>query len=110
MGAYIKSHNPVTFDRELFKLKDDGTIALDWVDSIPGPDNKQPIVAIMPGLSSNSDEIYVLNLCIKAKEEGFKAVVINYRGSSKVPLSVLRFIPYFCFLIVTYALLCCISG
>ncbi len=84
----MKFNNPVIFDRELFKLHDDGTIALDWVDSIPSKENKQPIVAIMPGLSSNSDEIYVLNLCLKAREKGFKAVVINYRGSSKVPLSV----------------------
>jgi abhydrolase domain-containing protein 1/3 len=89
MGTYLKRRNPVVYDRELFKLHDNGTIALDWVDSrpIPGKDDKKPIVAVMPGLSSNSDEIYVLNLCMRGKEKGYKVVVINYRGSSNVELS-----------------------
>jgi abhydrolase domain-containing protein 1/3 len=88
MGTFLKKNNPISFDRELFKLHDGGTIGLDWVDSIPtAKDEKKPIVAVMPGLSSNSDEIYVLNLCIKGREKGYKVVVINYRGSSKVPLS-----------------------
>ena len=39
MGTYMKFNNPVIFDRELFKLHDDGTIALDWVDSIPTKEN-----------------------------------------------------------------------
>ena len=86
-----KVANPIKFERELFKMSDGGTIAIDWVDQIPSPGgdgrNKRPIVAVMPGLSSNNDEVYVLNLLIEAKRQGYRPVVINYRGASDVALT-----------------------
>jgi len=89
MGALLKRKRAVLFEREMFRLKDGGTIALDWVDEIPGPSSnkKKPIVAIMPGLSSDNDVVYVLNLLIEAKKAGLRPVVINYRGASNVELT-----------------------
>jgi uncharacterized protein len=83
---------PFTYHRELFKLKDGGTIGLDWLDSYHEiAESNQPIVAIMPGLSSDSDEIYIINIVLEAKKAGFRPVVINYRGASGVPLTVRNF-------------------
>lgn len=31
-GARLKKKSPITYDRELFKFSDGGTIALDWTD------------------------------------------------------------------------------
>lgn len=47
-----------------------------------------PIVAVVPGLTSDNDEIYVLNLLLEAKARGLQGVVINYRGASGVELTV----------------------
>ena len=41
----------------------------------------------MPGLTSDHNEIYMLNLLIEAKKRGYRAVVINYRGASNITLS-----------------------
>ncbi len=69
-GSRLKKKNPINFDRELFNFSDGGTIALDWTDNKPR-DEKAPIVAVVPGLSSDNDEIYVLNLLIEAKSRGY---------------------------------------
>ena len=89
MGYMLKRKREIRYERELFKMKDGGTIAIDWVDEIPHPGlkSKKPIVAIMPGLSSDNDVVYVLNLLISAKQAGLRPVVINYRGASKVELT-----------------------
>ena len=89
MGYMLKRKKAIRYERELFKMKDGGTIAIDWVDEIPHPGlkSKKPIVAIMPGLSSDNDVVYVLNLLISAKQAGLRPVVINYRGASKVELT-----------------------
>ncbi|CDW89740.1 embryogenesis-associated protein emb8-like [Stylonychia lemnae] len=88
-ALYMKKHNPIKFDREIFEFSDHGTIALDWVDLNPNKDvyNNKPILAIMPGLTSDNDEIYVLNMLIEAKLRGYQGVVINHRGSSGLDLT-----------------------
>jgi predicted alpha/beta-fold hydrolase len=43
---------------------DKGTIALDWIDEEPS-NNQKPILVIMPGLTSNNNECYVLNILIE---------------------------------------------
>ena len=85
MNYFMKNNKPIHFERELFKLSDGGTIALDWVDEIPLSSlskKDKPILAVMPGLSSNNDEIYMINILLAAKLNGYRAVVINYRGAS----------------------------
>eukprot|EP00347_Sterkiella_histriomuscorum_P023246 403335394 len=88
-GMWLKKKNAIKFERELFKFKDEGTIALDWVDTKPNPESltKKPIVAIVPGLTSDNDEIYVTNLLIEAKMRGYEPVVVNYRGASGMSLT-----------------------
>ena len=83
----IKKRNLIAFQRELFKLKDGGTISIDWVDELPNERSMRPIMAIVPGLTSDNDEVYVTNLLLKAKRMGFRGLVINYRGASNTPLS-----------------------
>ena len=47
---------PTKFERELFKLKDGGTIGLDWDGGIPDPKvpPTKPILIIAPGLGGGS--------------------------------------------------------
>lgn len=47
----------------------------------------RPILAVVPGLTSDNDEIYITNLLVRARRQGFRPVVINYRGASDTPLS-----------------------
>jgi predicted alpha/beta-fold hydrolase len=42
----------------------------------------------MPGLTSNNNSTYIINICIDAKKNGYQAVVINWRGGSDMPLTV----------------------
>ncbi|TNV77592.1 hypothetical protein FGO68_gene4857 [Halteria grandinella] len=86
-GNYLKRFMPFRYSRELFVLKDGGTIGLDWLEGIPFEKQGKSIVAIVPGLSSDSNEVYVVNLVLEAQRNGFKPVVINYRGASNVGLT-----------------------
>lgn len=72
----------------MYTFKDKGQIGLDWAEEIPRADNKKPIICIVPGLTSNNDEIYIVNMIKEAIQGGFICVVINYRGGSDVPLTV----------------------
>ncbi|CDW88437.1 ymr210w-like protein [Stylonychia lemnae] len=97
LGPLLRFYNRVQLKREVFKFKDQGQTAIDWVDVIPsdlsqqdGAMNKKelrPIVVVVPGLTSNNNEIYMLNLLIEAKKKGFQGVVVNYRGASEMELS-----------------------
>ena len=51
----------------------------------------KPICVVVPGLTSNNNEIYMLNLLIEARNKNFQGVVINYRGASEVPLAVILY-------------------
>ena len=53
----------------MFTFTDEGTAAIDWVDEIPGYTSSigKPILAVIPGLTSDNNEIYVTNLLIEAK-------------------------------------------
>lgn len=85
MALVMKRFWPLHYSRELFtftKDEDGGTIALDWYPEIPQISDNKPIIAIMPGLSSDNDVIYIVNLVLDAHKNGFTAVVINYRGAS----------------------------
>jgi predicted alpha/beta-fold hydrolase len=55
-------------------LSDGGTIALDWHGDI---ESEKPIVAIVPGVVSDSYKIYVINTVEQADLLGYNSVVIN---------------------------------
>ena len=94
----------IKFERELFKLSDGGTIALDWVvdheGGIPkkGPSsiNSRPILCMFSGLAGGNDNLYLqsmMNQAINAYKntngsgQGYKCVVVNFRGAAGVPMT-----------------------
>ena len=85
----MKREKEQRFDRELFTFEDGGTIALDWIYSRPKEGDNKPIIAILPGLSSNNDTIYLKNEVLDSYSNGYYAVIINYRGASDVDLTVI---------------------
>ena len=50
------------------------------------PEKGSPILAIIPGLSGHSSELYVLNIVKDAIDNGFTPVVISYRGAPNTEL------------------------
>lgn len=81
--------SPVSYIRELFAFKDEGTIAIDWSEDVSF--SSKPILCIFPGLGGDHNDIYLTNT-VKDFENQFTCVIINYRGSAGVSLTVS---PYF---------------
>ncbi|KAM7395416.1 hypothetical protein PAMA_006937 [Pampus argenteus] len=82
--ALIKSRPPVTYRNELIRTSDGGQISLDWVDnqaSVAYPESStRPTVLILPGLTGNSQQSYVLHAIRQASGHGYRCVVFNNRG------------------------------
>lgn len=82
--ALIKSRPPVTYRNELIRTVDGGQISLDWVDnqaSTAYPESStRPTVLILPGLTGNSQQTYVLHAITQASRHGYRCVVFNNRG------------------------------
>ncbi|KAL3515704.1 hypothetical protein ACH5RR_022606 [Cinchona calisaya] len=87
------------YTRQLFKLVDGGTIALDWLmhtdvmkpavqvnDAVLG-DESIPIMIVVPGLTSDSDSPYVRHLAFKMAKYGWNVVVSNHRGLGGVSIT-----------------------
>jgi abhydrolase domain-containing protein 1/3 len=91
----MKLFFPIKYEREIIKLSDGGQLALDWqIDhegGLPLRDSARPILACIPGLSGGNDNGYLYSMMRKATENGFKCVVVNFRGSSGVNLTSKRF-------------------
>lgn len=69
---------PVNYKREILKTQDGGLLAIDW-NNLEDSKNKL-ILLILPGLTGCSKDNYVTHFVDKAKKNGCKAVVMNYRG------------------------------
>lgn len=71
---------------ELIRTVDGGQISLDWVDnqtSGPYPESStRPTVLILPGLTGNSQQSYVLHAISQATRHGYRSVVLLTRLSS----------------------------
>ncbi|XP_028460426.1 phospholipase ABHD3, partial [Perca flavescens] len=82
--ALLKSRPPVTYRNELIRTVDGGQISLDWVDnweSASYPESStRPTVLILPGLTGNSKQSYVLHTISQATRRGYRCVVFNNRG------------------------------
>lgn len=82
--ALIKSGPAVTYRNELIRTADGGQISLDWVDngtSVTYPEStSRPTVLILPGLTGNSRQTYVLHAVRQATRCGYRCVVFNNRG------------------------------
>lgn len=79
---------PEPFERELIKLKDGGTIGLDWDEGKPDPKlaPSKPLLILIPGVAGDSDNMYQVEL-IKHVRKNFKIVTILFRGSKGVPIT-----------------------
>ncbi|XP_040920796.1 phospholipase ABHD3-like isoform X3 [Toxotes jaculatrix] len=82
--ALLKSRPPTTYRNELIRTVDGGQILLDWVDnqaSAAYPESStRPTVLILPGLTGNSRQSYVLHAISQATRRGYRCVVFNNRG------------------------------
>ncbi len=75
---------PIKYRRQIFELTDGGELAIDWLES---GQNKDLVICI-PGLSGDSSEIYCTSIAKICQQRNIDFCVINYRGTSGVPLKV----------------------
>uniref|UniRef100_A0A3Q4I1B7 Phospholipase ABHD3 n=1 Tax=Neolamprologus brichardi TaxID=32507 RepID=A0A3Q4I1B7_NEOBR len=82
--AVLKSRPPVSYRNELIRTVDGGQISLDWLDnqaSVTYPESStRPTVLILPGITGNSQQSYVLHAISQATRHGYRCVVFNNRG------------------------------
>ncbi|XP_051226410.1 embryogenesis-associated protein EMB8 isoform X2 [Lolium perenne] len=82
-----------TYNRQLYTVRDGGTIALDWFlasdleDGVISQDASTPLVVVVPGLTSDSDSAYVKHLVHSMARKGWNVVVSNHRGLGGVSIT-----------------------
>ncbi|TFK54905.1 AB-hydrolase YheT [Heliocybe sulcata] len=85
----------VEYDRKLLRLKDGGTLGLDFTPpanerTLP---NDTPIIVVMHGLTGGSHEAYVRSILAPACTPvdkgglGYRAMVVNFRGCAGTPVT-----------------------
>ncbi|KAL7082361.1 hypothetical protein ACP275_14G093800 [Erythranthe tilingii] len=89
----------VDYRRQIFMTSDGGTLALDWVENAEVKkqafqandalqrDDKNPIIIIIPGLTSESNTPYVKHLAFNMANRGWNVVVSNHRGLGGVSIT-----------------------
>ncbi|KAM3410675.1 hypothetical protein ACQJBY_002729 [Aegilops geniculata] len=88
----------VTYRRQLYTVRDGGTIALDWLlasdsedgsscDGTISSDDSTPIVVVVPGLTSDSTAAYVKHLVFSMTSNGWNVVVGNHRGLGGISIT-----------------------
>jgi len=78
------------FERELLILSEDGgTVGLNWDGGIPDPKakEKQPILAVCPGLGGGSSNLYSVAMIWAARKAGFKCCTVLFRGAEGLPIT-----------------------
>ncbi|XP_061901995.1 phospholipase ABHD3-like [Entelurus aequoreus] len=84
VSYFIKSRPAVTYRNTRICTADGGQISLDWVDndaSAAYPESStRPTVLLLPGLTGNSQQSYVLHAIKQATRHGYRCVVFNNRG------------------------------
>ncbi|KAG7331765.1 hypothetical protein KOW79_005734 [Hemibagrus wyckioides] len=82
--VFIKSCPAVTYRNEMIRTGDGGQLSLDWADNPDSANYPQsssrPTVLILPGLTGNSQQTYVLHMVQQAVRHGYRCVVMNNRG------------------------------
>ncbi|XP_062858018.1 phospholipase ABHD3-like [Trichomycterus rosablanca] len=82
--VFIQSSPAVKYRNELIRTDDGGQLSLDWVDNSESAKYPQslsrPTVLILPGLTGNSQQTYVLHMIRHATRHGYRCVVMNNRG------------------------------
>lgn len=89
--VYFNLNYPLKYEREVFEMKDKGSVAIDWVvdkfSGIPVESDKRPILVCFSGLSGGNDNHYIYSMMRDATKAGFKCVIINYRGTSGMKMT-----------------------
>uniref|UniRef100_H3B2C2 Phospholipase ABHD3 n=1 Tax=Latimeria chalumnae TaxID=7897 RepID=H3B2C2_LATCH len=82
--VFIKSRPAVSYRNERIRTVDGGQISLDWLDNVCSERYNdpvtRPIVLILPGITGNSRQTYVLHMVRQAARHGYRSVVFNNRG------------------------------
>ncbi|XP_066310302.1 embryogenesis-associated protein EMB8-like isoform X2 [Miscanthus floridulus] len=84
-----------TYKRQLYTVRDGGTIALDWLlasdlevaDGFISKDASTPLVVVVPGLTSDSAAAYAKHLVYSMASKGWNVVVCNHRGLGGVSIT-----------------------
>lgn len=82
-------HSDIKYEREIKELRDGGTVSLDWYppQDQTEEEHTRPIVIVMSGLGGSSYEYHIRCLVKHLGTKGFRAVVMNHRGTSRTPLT-----------------------
>ncbi|KAG2627290.1 hypothetical protein PVAP13_3KG123701 [Panicum virgatum] len=89
-----------TYRRQLYTVRDGGTIALDWLlasdleaadadscDESSSKDDSTPLLVVIPGLTSDSSAAYVKHLVFSMASKGWNVVVSNHRGLGGISIT-----------------------
>lgn len=96
-GAYaqtlwtiFRSNPDVHYRKELLLTPDGGTLALDWLGSVPVGSQPRTVVIIYPGLTGSSESAYIRTFSLQCTKKipGACAVVLNHRGLGGAPVTV----------------------
>ena len=88
-----KIHSTVRYDREVFTMRDGGTIALDWIvgkdkrGRVDGELAESSILVILAGLAGERDNGYNFDVIREGLRRGYKIVLISYRGTAGMKLT-----------------------
>ncbi|XP_069829396.1 protein ABHD1 isoform X2 [Dendropsophus ebraccatus] len=80
----LASKPRTSYRNEIISTDDGGQISLDWMDHDESPHfpdtATRPTIILLPGLTGNSQQSYILHLVRQAKSHGYRCVVFNNRG------------------------------
>jgi predicted alpha/beta-fold hydrolase len=77
----------VTYERQLIRTSDGGTLSLDWLQHPHAP--SAPVLLLLHGLTGGSHEPYMRSLAARAKTI-FRVVCLNMRGAASSSLTTAR--------------------
>lgn len=79
---YLFASRPkVSYRRERWELSDGDFLDADWLDG----NAHSPLVVLFHGLEGNSQGYYALQLMQKVQQQGWRGVVVHFRGCSGTP-------------------------